>query len=237
MLMHLFYSTAINDNLITLPESESRHCVKVMRMKAGDHVKVTDGLGHIFNGVIQISHEKSTVVEITESSNHTLPSHQLHLYVGITKHADRLEWMLEKSVEFGIQSITPVISKRTEKKNIRTDRLSTIALTAMKQSLHAWLTVVHEPITFETAITQPLEGTKLIGYCGNEISRTPINRIQPLEHSFVFIGPEGDFTFEEVELAINNGFTCVDLGPSRLRTETAGLLVSSWMYLYNLQAK
>lgn len=235
--MQLFYATQIEDDLITLSEQESSHCTKVMRMNRGDEMHITDGKGHFYKGIIQLAHDKKTTIEVTETTQVPALPYQLHLYVALTKHADRLEWMLEKCVELGLTSFTPLITQRTERKTIRVDRLESIALSAMKQSLKAWLPIIHEPLKFTQVVKSISSGIKLIAHCANDEQKTALNHIKTEDATHIFIGPEGDFTLDEVTLAIQQGFTPISLGPSRLRTETAGLAACSWMYWYNIKTQ
>lgn len=235
--MHLFYCNQINDHLITLDEAESRHCNKVLRLKSGTEVLVTDGMGNVFQSTIQVSHEKSTT--LLWQSREFKPSlrFRLHLYVAITKNADRMEWLLEKAAEAGLASFTPLITHRTEKKTIRLDRLESIALSAMKQSQSAWLTRVNPPVALTQICQSPPNGTLAIAHCHQNIDKLPITSMQHEPETYFLIGPEGDFTHEEVELAQQNQFHSIDLGSARLRTETAALMACNWMYLYNIKAQ
>jgi 16S rRNA (uracil1498-N3)-methyltransferase len=234
--MQLFYSNAIEGNLITLSEQESSHCTRVLRMKADDEIRVTDGKGHIYTGNIELAHDKKTSIQVISSDTVDPLPYQLHLYVALTKHSDRLEWMLEKAVELGIASFTPLITHRTERKHIRVDRLESTVLSAMKQSLNAWLPTVNEPVKFSEIISSALSGVKLIAHC-NEAPRKVLTEIDLPVVTHIFIGPEGDFTMEEVDLAVKEGAQGISLGNSRLRTETAGLAVVNWMYWINTKTQ
>jgi 16S rRNA (uracil1498-N3)-methyltransferase len=234
--MQLFYSTEVNDGLITLSEQESSHCTKVLRMNRGDEINCTDGKGHFYKGIIQLAHDKKTTIEIINTTSIPEIPYQLHLFVALTKNAERLEWMLEKCVELGLTSFTPIITNRTERKNIRIDRMESIALSAMKQSLKAWLPIIHPVTKFNHAVDSLKDGSKLIAHCADDEQKTPLNLIHTESIINIFIGPEGDFTPEEVELANNKGFTSIGLGPSRLRTETAGLSVCNWFYWHHIKA-
>lgn len=234
--MQLFYSNHINDGLITLPEQESSHCVKVLRMKADEKIQVTDGMGTIYTGIITLAHDKKTTIRITDRISIEPVSHPLHLYVAITKHADRIEWMLEKAVEFGISSFTPLITQRTERKNIRVDRLTSTVLSAMKQSLKAWLPIVHEPVKFEEIIKENKDCIRLIAHC-NDGAKQLITDLKINGSAHLFIGPEGDFTAEEIKLATEMGAISISLGKSRLRTETAALAAVNWMYWINTKTQ
>jgi len=234
--MQLFYSNYINEGVITLPEQESSHCTKVLRMKAGDEIYVTNGLGTIYKGMIILAHDKKTTVEILDSTYTAPVKHEVHLYVALTKHADRLEWMLEKAVEFGLTSFTPIITQRTERKNIRTDRLASTVLSAMKQSLKAWLPLVNEPLKFNDALKNILQKNILIAHC-NEGNKQLITELKLDTATHIFIGPEGDFTPDEVKKAEEAKATPISLGSSRLRTETAALAAVNWMYWINTKTQ
>jgi 16S rRNA (uracil1498-N3)-methyltransferase len=234
--MQLFYANVIEANIITLSETESSHCVRVLRMKAGDEISVTDGNGHLFAGTIEVAHDKKTTIKVLATTQTPPLSYELHLYVALTKHADRLEWMLEKAVELGISSFTPLITQRTERKNIRVDRLESTVLSAMKQSLKTWLPKVNAPTQFSQIISADMDGSKLIAHCNNG-PRELLPDLKPEKITHIFIGPEGDFSNEEVDLAIKNGAKGISLGASRLRTETAGLAVTNWMYWINTKTQ
>ena len=232
--MQLFYGTAIEGNMIILSEQESGHCAKVLRMKAGNVIDVTNGNGYFYKGIIRVLHDKRTIIDIIE----TIPSkplpYQLNLYVALTKHTDRVEWMLEKCVEIGLTSFTPIITNRTERTKIRMDRLNSIALSAMKQSVKAWLPQINPVCKFEDIIKSLNSGTKLIAHCLNDDNKISLTNIKMEILSHIFIGPEGDFTIEEVNMAKLNGFQATNMGTSRLRTETAGVMACSFMYWYNI---
>ena len=230
--MHLFYGTDIVENIMTLSEQESAHCVRVLRMKSGNSMDMTDGKGNFYKGTILVAHDKKTTIEIIETIPVQALPYQLHLYVALTKQTDRLEWMLEKCIEMGLNSFTPIITSRTERKNIRIDRLELIALSAMKQSLKAWLPVIHPVTPIADAIVNARTTTKLIAHCMEDGSKLELSNIQSNNVS-IFIGPEGDFTIEEVEQAHLNHFNSISIGKERLRTETAGLMACSFMYWYN----
>jgi len=235
--MQLFYGTSIENDTITLTEAESLHCAKVLRMKAGEKIHVTDGMGHFYTGVIEVAHDKRTSVNISEVKSVPKPSYEFHLYVALTKHADRIEWMLEKCVELGISSFTPIVTQRTEKKNIRVDRLESTVLSAAKQSLKAWLPKVNEPLKFTDAMRLANSGNKYIAHCADDSFKKPLPELDTFGITHIFIGPEGDFTPAEVEQSVQNGFTAISLGESRLRTETAGLAVCNWMYWSNIKTQ
>lgn len=234
--MQLFYSTNGNDDIIQLSEQESSHCIRVLRMKMGDILDLTDGKGHFFKGEIILAHDKKTEVKVLETIDVPETENKLHLYVALTKQADRLEWMLEKCVELGLASFTPLITHRTERKTIRVDRLELIAVSAMKQSLKAWATTVYPAQKFNEAIKLN-SGIGYVAHCNNNSSKIELNNTKIQNHTHIFIGPEGDFTSEEIEMAISSGIQPISLGPSRLRTETAALAACNWMYWYNIKTQ
>ncbi len=234
--MQLFYSNDVTNGTITLPEQESSHCIRVLRMKAGKEIQVTDGHGNIYTGTITVAHDKKTTVQINSFITQPKPSHEMHLYVALTKHADRMEWMLEKAVEFGLTSFTPIITQRTERKNIRIDRLASTVLSATKQSLKAWLPKVNDLIKLEDAFKNVPNGNILIAHC-NEGDKTLITEVNIQPSTHIFIGPEGDFTPEEVKKAEQLGRISISLGRSRLRTETAALASVNWMYWINTKTQ
>ncbi len=234
--MQLFYGTEINGDIITFGGQESSHCTRVLRMKTGDTLDVTDGNGHFYKGEILLAHDKKTEVKIMETTSVPQTVNRLHLYVALTKQADRLEWMLEKCVELGLASFTPLITHRTERKNIRVDRLELIALSAMKQSLKAWSTTIHPAQKFKDAI-EINSGIGYIAHCIDGQQKIELNTVKIDNDTHIFIGPEGDFTPEEVEIALSWGLKPINLGPSRLRTETAGLAACNWMYWYNIKTQ
>lgn len=229
--MQLYYSTRIEYDKIILDENESRHCTKVMRMKQGDTLYLTDGKGNLYRCLLADANAKECVLDIADTrKNVGKRDYSLHIAIAPTKNTDRLEWFVEKAVETGIDKITPIICDRSERKHLRTDRLQSIAVSAMKQSLKTYLTEVMEPVKFKDFITGATEPEKYICHCmdGNKIS--PAHPFRP-EHSIILIGPEGDFTQAEAELAMQNGFKELTLGASRMRTETAGLAACMAVYL------
>ncbi len=226
--MQLFYSTHIINNTIELNGDESWHCIKVLRHKTGDRVQVIDGQGTFYTAAISDAHPKHCILTVTEKiAEYKKRPYTLHLAIAPTKNSDRIEWMLEKAVEAGVDEITFLLCKTSERKIIKTDRLKKVVESAVKQSVQAYLPKINELTDIKKFITnqQNFAGKKLIAHCRN--NNTPLlNTILPANTNVLsLIGPEGDFATEEIELALSNNFEAVSLGMNRLRTETAGLYV------------
>lgn len=207
-----------------LPETESGHCVRVLRMKEGDHIFVTDGKGHRYKCIILEPHPKHTSVEIL--SMEEIPpwwGFKLELCVAPSKNADRIEWLVEKTVEIGIDRIILMKCARSERKTIRTDRLDKIAISAMNQSLKTNRTEIEGPIPFCDLIHDGFTGFKCLGYCDSSYPLRSFAQEYRGGDVRILVGPEGDFTHEEVAMAIDNGYMPVTFGGSRLRLETAAL--------------
>jgi len=230
--MKLFFSDNTNKQF-TLPPEESKHIIKVLRKKEGDIIHFTDGMGNLLISEIITSHIKKTQVRIIEKiSKEKKHNYYLHIAISPTKNIDRFEWFLEKSCEIGIDEITPLICNRSERKVVKLNRCRRILLSAMKQSLKYYLPKFNEPITFLNFINKKYKEQKFIAHCQN---RTIINlKNQKIEKNIlILIGPEGDFSQNEINKAISNKFTPISFGESRLRTETAGVLATSIINLKN----
>lgn len=226
--MHRFYCPDIAQTL-TLGEEDSKHCVKVLRMVEGDTIEVVDGNGTIFTCRIAMAHPKRCAVEVL--SQVCQPPHWGHrivLGVAPTKNLDRLEWLVEKCVEMGVDRIIPLRCHNSERTVLKTERLRKIMVSAMKQSLKATLPQLDELTPVEKVFAEPFGGTRCIAYCDEMLPRgerrTLADVYQPGCDVLVLIGPEGDFSPEEVQAARAAGFEPVTLGESRLRTETAGMM-------------
>ncbi len=218
-----FYSPDI-ESTGQLPEQESVHCCRVLRMKEGDKIFVTDGKGHRFECIILDAHPKRTQVEILTMEEIT-PwwGFQLELCVAPSKNADRMEWLVEKAVEIGVDKIILMKCQRSERKNLRTDRLEKIAISAMNQSLKANRCEIIGPIDFKEIVNDEFSGFKCLGYCDDTYPLRSFSNEYKWGNVRILIGPEGDFTPEEVETAVRNGYIPVTFGGSRLRLETAAL--------------
>ena len=218
-----FYAPEIESTGI-LPESESAHCVRVLRMKEGDRIYVTDGKGSRFECSILEAHPKHTAVEIL-TSERVAPwwGFRLELCVAPPKNADRMEWLVEKAVEIGVDRIVLMKCTRSERKTLRTERLEKIAVSAMNQSLKANMTVIEGPVPFKELVVDEFPGFKCLGYCDSTYPLRSFADEYKGGNVRILIGPEGDFTPEEVSTAVENGYVPVTFGGSRLRLETAAL--------------
>ena len=234
--MQLFYTTNIQNGLAILDEDEARHTVQVLRRKVGDAMQLTDGKGNLYEGEIVELGKKTGVVGIkkTIEAYNKRPFH-LHIAIAPTKNIDRFEWFLEKATEIGIDEITPLICKRSERTVVKHERLNGILISAMKQSLKTYLPKLNEAIDFQRFMKNDFSQVKnkLIAYCNDDTIRPLSIAYQKQENSVILIGPEGDFTEGEVGMAFEHHFIGVSLGKSRLRTETAGLVACHTVNLLN----
>ena len=233
--MQIFYVHDIKGNLFVLDENESRHAIRVLRMTKGDRLKIVDGSGNLFEGIITDPDLSACEVKITGViRDFEKRGYRLHLAVSPIKNQERFEWFVEKSVELGIDEITPLICSNTEKPGIKRERINNIIASAMKQSLKAFRPVLHEPVAFEGFTGIDHDGIKMIAHCSPAYERKKISEVyEKGMNALILIGPEGDFTGEELELASKNGFIPVHLGTSRLRTETAGIAACHSVYFIN----
>ncbi len=229
-----FYCPDIKSNPI-LPESDSQHCVRVLRMREGDALEVVDGRGVRYVCRLLEAHPKHAMVEIVEAKEQPLHwSHHITLAVAPTKLNDRMEWLVEKLVEIGINRIVPVRCAHSERKEIKHDRLEKIAISAMKQSLKATLPQIDEMMPLSDFLKSVDAEQRFMGYCSDEYERALLSRsAKPGLSTAILIGPEGDFSSEEVTAAIAAGFKPVTLGDNRLRTETAALVAVDTIHIIN----
>lgn len=209
---------------IVLSKEESKHATKVLRKKEGDILNFTDGKGGFYKAEITIADTKKCRLQII-SSEQKPKQHNYHLHIAIapTKNMDRYEWFLEKATEIGIDEITPIMCDHSERKVLKTERCNRILLSAMKQSLKFHLPKLNKAITLKDFLKQDFEGNKYIAHCEDE-EKTELRKEEKANKTTVLIGPEGDFSPAEIEIALQNQFKAVSLGNSRLRTETAGLV-------------
>ena len=222
--MHLFYTPDISSEQYTLSEEESKHAIRVLRLAAGDKVVLVDGKGGFYTAVIADVNPKRTSLKIlSQIREYGKRNHYLHIAVAPTKNIERMEWFLEKATEMGIDEITPVICDRSERKEVKIERLNKIITSAVKQSIKAYHPQLNEAISFKKLIDQPFEGQKMIAHCVESDKRSIKDLLQPKESSLVLIGPEGDFSPAEITAAQAAGFQPISLGEARLRTETAAL--------------
>ncbi|RLJ77514.1 16S rRNA (uracil(1498)-N(3))-methyltransferase [Pedobacter alluvionis] len=225
--MHIFYTPDITQNTYTLNEEESKHCVRVLRLTIGSIVNLVDGKGGFYTAEITSDNPKKVSLSILkiETEFHKR-NHYLHIAVAPTKNIDRIEWFLEKATELGIDEITPIITDRSERRVVKEDRLNKVITSAVKQSIKAYHPKLNDAISFDTFLKEPFDGDKLIAHCIDNNAKQYISKlVTPHQKYLILIGPEGDFTPDEVNLALNKGFKALTLGDNRLRTETAALSV------------
>ena len=232
--MHIFYAPDIKNNT-ELPEEESNHAVRVLRLGEGSEVMLIDGIGTFYKAIITRAHHKRCAVEITESYNQEQQwGGFFHIAVAPTKNIDRIEWFLEKSTEIGIDAITLLKCRYSERKDVKIDRLNKIIISATKQSLKARLPILEGMVDFKQFVKQPFDGPKYIAHCYSQDEKVLLKDLyQAGSNALILIGPEGDFSEDEVKLALENGFKPISLGLSRLRTETAALVGCHTLHVIN----
>ncbi|MGI8581633.1 MAG: RsmE family RNA methyltransferase [Chitinophagaceae bacterium] len=224
MLLPIFFEEELSiDASFTLSEDTSKHIIKVLRMKNGEQLQLTNGKGKIITAQIIQGNKRATSVKVISTSNSPQRTSNITIAISLIKSNSRLEWFLEKATEIGVSEIIPLICERTEKQNFRHDRMKNILVSAMLQSQQAWLPILHEPAKFKEVIKDSTKQNKYIAHCIDEEKKLLINETIN-QSSITLIGPEGDFTKEEVDLAVTNNFIPVSLGATRLRTETAGIV-------------
>ena len=233
--MQLFYNPNINETQTSFifDKEESKHIIKVLRKKEGGILHVTNGLGFLFATEITIASDTKCTVKINSFEKQETPKFHLHLAVAPTKMNERYEWFLEKAAEIGIQEITPIICDHSERKIIKTDRFQKILESAIKQSLHYYLPKLNEPISFNDFIKTKNHGQLFIAHCEETDKKSLKNELKSNEDVTILIGPEGDFSVKEIQLAIDNNFIPVSLGATRLRTETAAVVACHSLIFYN----
>lgn len=225
--MQLFYANQVIDGSAFLDENESGHCIRVLRKKIGDEIKFTDGRGKYYVGTVTQANPRQCILKVSGKGEELFKhNYNLHIAIAPTKNIDRFEWFVEKAVEIGVDSITPILCNYSERKKLRADRLEKIIISAMKQSVKAHLPVLNPLISYKEFVNAgyPNSG-KYIAHL-EETERKELIRISPGPSNYIIlIGPEGDFHPDEIKLAVKNDFKAVSLGHSRLRTETAGIAV------------
>lgn len=232
MELPVFYAKEMQSNqgFYTMDEPTSKYCIQVLRNEKGDKVLLADGKGTRYEAVITDDHRKKCVVQISAKTTMPAPVPKLCIAIAFTKNTSRMEWFLEKAVEIGIQEIIPLITQRTEKEKLKMERLENILVSAMLQSKQWYLPVLTEPQLFEKALSG---GQMLIAHCLPDEKKHLLDVMLPGKDTLLFIGPEGDFTPEEITLAIEKGGVAVSLGDTRLRTETAGVVACTLMAAAN----
>ena len=232
--MQLFYNPTISytQSSFVFNKEESKHIIKVLRKKESDILFVTNGLGFLFKTEIKLASDTKCTVSILSFEEQEKPKYHLHLAVAPTKMNERYEWFLEKVTEIGIQEITPIICEHSERKIIKLARFQKIIESAMKQSLHYYMPKLNEPILYKDFIKKELNGLKLIAHCEENDKKSLKSILKINEDITLLIGPEGDFSQKEIQLALTNNYIAVSLGNTRLRTETAAI-VACHSVVYN----
>jgi len=224
--MQLFYNPNITEHTtqFSFDKEESKHIVKVLRKTVGDILHITNGYGWLFEAEIAISDIRNCLVTIISKEKQEKHKYNLHLAVSPTKMNDRYEWFLEKATEIGIDTITPIICDQSERKVIKPERFKKILQSAMKQSLSCYFPKLNEAVSFKDFITQKFSGQLFMAHCEETDKKSLKTQISKGENITILIGPEGDFSVKEIEIAIENDFIPVTLGDTRLRTETAAIV-------------
>ncbi len=240
MSLRLFYHPGIASaqSTFVLPEETSKHIIQVLRMKKEDAINVTDGKGNLVTATITNADKKATEIKADAVSFSPQKSPFTSIAISILKNASRFEWFLEKAAETGIQQVIPLLCNRTEKQHFRWERMHQILISAMLQSNQVWLPELFKPAFSNDIIQQPFNGKKYIAHCGDG-EKTFVQNIisdEKIEGVRILIGPEGDFTSEELSLSLQNKFIPLSLGSSRLRTETAGMAAAVWLSALHYKA-
>ncbi|MBL3655288.1 16S rRNA (uracil(1498)-N(3))-methyltransferase [Fulvivirga sediminis] len=231
--MPLFYQPNVTSGEHFLDGEESRHCVKVLRHSNGDAIEIIDGDGSKYTAVITNANHKKCEFNITEAIKKQHPPHYIHLAISPTKNMDRMEWLIEKIVEIGVQEVSFILCKNSERRVLKIDRLIKKAISAMKQSGQFYLPKIHELNSFDKFISDSVQEEKFIAYV-DKSNQSFLHKAASAKSNYcILIGPEGDFTKEELQAAFDHQFNMVSLGPSTLRTETAGLAACHTLNLLN----
>jgi 16S rRNA (uracil1498-N3)-methyltransferase len=235
--METFFSQNIKDDLIILDNLESRHCIKVLRKVVGDHINVVDGKGNLYKGKIISTEKNNCKVHITNIlTKYGDKGYYIHIGIACIKNHDRLQWFVEKSVEIGVDEISFLYCDRSIKKTIKNNRISNVAITAMKQSGKARLPIINDLMNFKDFTENCKNQNKFICHLYKNDNKNIFSykeKIKKNKNSCILIGPEGDFTISEIKLAEKYNFKSITLGDSCLRTETAGIVACNLLNLLN----
>jgi len=231
--LNLFYQPLLPEGKFYLDSLESKHCTKVLRKKNGDYIQITDGRGLLYNAVITRADIHQCSFEVQEKLAESPRGFRIHIGISPIKNTDRLEWFVEKAVELGVDEITLIECHHTERSHVKPERLDKLAISAMKQSLKWTLPIISGPEKLSEFIKRSTASSKFIAYVDAENPNHLIHMAAPRSNYLILIGPEGDFSKDEVSLALENNFNPVSLGTSRLRTETAGLAACHILNLVN----
>lgn len=228
MELPIFYAKGLSPaaTSYTMDEPTSKHCISVLRHVKGDAVLLADGVGNKYIATIDDDNRKKCVLLITAVESVAAPACSLHIAIAFTKNTSRMEWFLEKAVEIGVSAITPLITSRTEREKFKSERLENILVSAMLQSQQYYLPVLSEPVLFDKIVAYSTD-QRFIAHCLPDSKTHLLDVAVPDKDALVLIGPEGDFTPEEIGLAVEAGFVPVSLGNTRLRTETAGMVAAA----------
>jgi 16S rRNA (uracil1498-N3)-methyltransferase len=236
MSLPFFYKEdiAAGSTAVTLDEDTSKHVVQVLRMQNGGQLQLTDGKGNLFTCEIADNNRKRCAVTIIKTENAKPQTKNIAIAISLLKNTNRLEWFLEKATEIGVTEIIPLVCERTEKTAFKFERIKSILISALLQSQQTHLPVLHEPVKFDKLVTQqPDHCAKYIAHCEDENNKQPLAiqsnnlpTVTGVTNKLILIGPEGDFTRQEIDTALKNNFTPVSLGNTRLRTETAGVVAA-----------
>ena len=235
--MQLFYNADITTDTqqIVFDKTESRHIVRVLRKKENDVLKITNGNGFLFDAKINFASDKKCIADITNAEEKQKPwKYYLHVAIAPTKNNDRIEWFLEKATEIGIDEITPILCDNSERRTVKLERFEKIIQSAMKQSLKFTLPTLNAPLKFNDFITKDISGKLCIAHCEPSSKKIFKSEIQSSEKITILIGPEGDFSVNEIKKALAKNYNPVSLGESRLRTETAALVAVNTVSFVNL---
>lgn len=226
--MHIFYAGNITGRFYSLTDEEAKHCSRVLRLKSGDCVHLIDGKGGFYTAQIAVITKNECNVKIIDTeAEFEKRDFYLHIAIAPTKNIDRFEWFMEKATEIGIDEITPLITEHSERKTVKIERLEKIIISAIKQSIKAYMPKLNNIIDYKSFIRNSCQTdteSKFIACCNAICNRSLKEVYQPNHSALIIIGPEGDFSQEELKLAFESGFQGISLGKSRLRTETAGVI-------------
>ena len=234
--MQLFYNSKISTatEQLVFDKIESKHIVRVLRKKENDVLKITNGKGYLFDAKISFASDKKCMANIIAITKKEKPwNYYLHIAIAPTKNNDRIEWFLEKATEIGIDEITPIICANSERRIVKLDRFEKIIQSAMKQSLKFTLPKLNAPVKFNEFIQQDFDGTRCIAHCEDQDKNLLKKVVVPSEKVTLLIGPEGDFSTDEIQKALAKKWTPISLGESRLRTETAALVAVNLVSFIN----
>ena len=237
--MHLFFDDSLTNNLIkhSIEGDEAWHCIKVLRLKINDKITLTDGRGFLYNALVSSINQKKKIleVEILEvKEKQKYPTANLHIAIAPTKNIDRFEYFVEKATEIGVNEITPIITDNSERKTVNIERVSKILVSAIKQSGQFYLPTLNNVIHFNKFIEMNHCENKFIAHCNDTEKKSLNDYVKKGQDSLILIGPEGDFSKEEIAISIKKDFKALSLGNTRLRTETAGVVACHSFNLINL---